>query len=39
LLAPPIITAALVLVIGVFASAELSPLSVAQYIASLEYRR
>jgi multicomponent Na+:H+ antiporter subunit D len=37
LLAPPIITAALVLVIGVCASAEFSPLSVAQYIASLEY--
>jgi multicomponent Na+:H+ antiporter subunit D len=39
LLAPPVITAALVLVVGVLASAEFSPLSVAQYIASLEYGR
>jgi multicomponent Na+:H+ antiporter subunit D len=37
LLAPPLLTAALVILVGVLAGADFSPLSLARFITSLEY--
>ncbi len=37
LLVPPLVTAALVVAVGLFAGAEMSPLALARFITSLEY--